>query len=87
MSSWFMSYSPLQSPERSRLTFGDSQWKEIAGFFSFDPMTRTAQGDSDSEDTWKSFRNRGEYSRVLRAVLAAISLIALIIAIATNRPP
>lgn len=82
-----MSYSPLQSPERNRLTFGDSQWKEIAVGFSFDPMTRTAQGNSDNEDNWKSFRNRGEYSHVLRAVLAAISLIALIIAIATNGPP
>jgi hypothetical protein len=82
-----VSYSPLQSPERSRLTFGDSPWKEIAGFFSFDPMKRTAQGDSDNEDNWKSFRNRGEYSHGLRAVLAAIRLIALIIAIAINGTP
>jgi hypothetical protein len=31
---------------------------------------------------WKRIRNRWEYSHVLRAVLAAISLICLVIAVA-----
>jgi Anthrone oxygenase len=51
------------------------------GFLRFDPMKRDAPEDS-GENMWKRIRNRWEYSHVLRAVLAAISLICLVIAVA-----
>src|SRR6266850_3277449 len=52
-----------------------------AGFFRFDPLKRHGQ-KHDAEETWKSLRDRWEYSHVLRAVLAALALVALAVAIA-----
>ena len=52
------------------------------GFFSFDPLNRSRPSDDDSTDRWKRARDRWEYSHVLRAVLAAIALLALLVAVA-----
>ncbi len=52
-----------------------------AGFFSLDPARRGAVAEKSSQD-WTRFRDRWEYSHVLRAILAVIALIALIVAIA-----
>jgi hypothetical protein len=52
-----------------------------AGFFGFDPLRRHGQ-KHESEETWKRLRDRWEYSHVLRAVLAALALVALAVAIA-----
>jgi len=51
------------------------------GFFGFDPLKRHGQ-QHDGEETWRRLRDRWEYSHVLRAVLAAIALVALAVAIA-----
>ena len=51
------------------------------GFFRFDPLKRSATGDS-SENDWTRARDRWEYSHVVRAVLAAISFVSLVIAVA-----
>jgi len=53
-----------------------------AGFFGFDPLKRDGQEGHDDADMWKLLRNRWEYSHVLRAVLSAFALVALIVAIA-----
>ena len=53
-----------------------------AGFFGFDPMKRSSPSEADGDDVWKRARDRWEYSHVLRAVLALIALVALIIAVA-----
>lgn len=42
-----------------------------AGFFGFDPMKRHSPGGYDAADVSKRFRDRWEYSHVLRAVLSA----------------
>lgn len=55
--------------------------KAGAGFFSSDPMKR-GQATERGVDDWKVFRNRWEYSHVLRATLTVIALIALIVAVA-----
>jgi hypothetical protein len=52
-----------------------------AGFFSFDPIKWSASS-KDASDNWRRFRDRWEYSHVLRATLSAISLVALIVAVA-----
>ena len=52
-----------------------------AGFFAFDPLKRSAPA-APHEDSWKSYRDRWEYSHVLRALLAAISLITLVTSVA-----
>jgi hypothetical protein len=52
-----------------------------AGFFAFDPLKRSAPAASH-EDSWTNYRDRWEYSHVLRAVLAAISLISLVTGVA-----
>jgi Domain of unknown function (DUF1772) len=49
------------------------------GFFAFDPLKRSGAA---GEDGWVRARDRWEGSHVLRAVLAAIALLALIIAVA-----
>jgi hypothetical protein len=54
-----------------------------AGFFSFGAEKCAASNVTTSDEGWKGLRNRWEFSHVLRAVLAAIALILLIIAIAT----
>jgi hypothetical protein len=52
-----------------------------AGFFAFDPLARRAPGRSDGDD-WQRLRDRWEYSHVLRAALAAVSLVCSIAAVA-----
>jgi len=44
-------------------------------------MKRSAPEDS-AENDWKHIRNRWEYSHVLRAARAALSLIFLVMAVA-----
>jgi hypothetical protein len=51
------------------------------GFFRFDPAKRAAPRAIE-EDDWRRFRNRWEYSHVLRAVLAGSSFVFLVIAVA-----
>jgi Domain of unknown function (DUF1772) len=51
------------------------------GFFAIDPARRPAAAGAE-EDDWKRLRNRWEYSHVLRALLAAISLTSLVTAVA-----
>ncbi len=50
-------------------------------FFSFDPTKQSASATGNGADNWTRLRNRWEFSHVLRAIFAAISLIALIVAI------
>jgi hypothetical protein len=50
------------------------------GFFRFDPAKRAAP-IAAREDDWKRFRDRWEYSHVLRAVLAGASFVCLVIAV------
>ena len=52
-----------------------------AGFFGFDPLGR--RGPRDPETDWARARDRWEYSHVLRAALAALALVALIVAVAS----
>jgi hypothetical protein len=54
-----------------------------AGFFAFGASKRAASDGRISDVGWKGLRNRWEFSHVLRAVLAAIALVFLIIAVAT----
>ena len=51
------------------------------GFFKFDPVSRSAPVAPSRED-WSHLRNRWEYSHVLRAVLAGVSFVCLVIAVA-----
>jgi hypothetical protein len=51
------------------------------GFLGFDPAGRSAPA-ATGEDDWKRLRRRWEYSHVVRAVLAATSLVFLVIAVA-----
>jgi hypothetical protein len=46
-----------------------------------DPMKRETP-DGSREDDWKRIRQRWEYSHVLRAVLAGIGFVSLVIAVA-----
>jgi hypothetical protein len=55
-------------------------------FFAFDPMQRTAPAEAGA-DGWKLFRDRWEYSHVVRAVLAAVALLALAIGVAVDTTP
>jgi uncharacterized membrane protein len=50
-------------------------------FFSLDPVKKGAASEEGSEG-WKQLRDQWEYSHVLRAILAVIALIALIVATA-----
>ena len=52
-----------------------------AQFFSIDRSKQGAEGNRQSSE-WQRLRNRWEYSHVVRAVLSAISLVALVIAVA-----
>ncbi len=52
-------------------------------FFSFGPMNQSRPSNDDSTDMWKWARDRWEYSHVLRAVLAVIALLALLVAVAS----
>jgi hypothetical protein len=51
------------------------------GFFALDPLKQGAPPENGNE-SWRRLQNRWEYSHVLRAILSAIALIALIVAIA-----
>lgn len=54
-------------------------------FFRFDPLKRKAQNStSDDDDVWEGFRNRWEFSHLVRALFSAISLLALIVAVAVR---
>ena len=65
----------------NRFWLRDFQLKGFSGgFFRFDPLDRSAP--LDREDAWKRLRNRWEYSHVIRAVLAGVSLVCLVIAVA-----
>ena len=55
-----------------------------AGFFAVGQTQRSEQPSAGSDDRWMSFRNRWEYSHVLRAVLSAVGLISLIVAVAVR---
>jgi Domain of unknown function (DUF1772) len=62
----------------------DTTLKGVAGgFFGLDPAGQGAASADDSQ-AWSRLRDRWEYSHVLRAVLAAIALIALIVAVAIS---
>jgi Domain of unknown function (DUF1772) len=61
----------------------DQGLKGLGGsFFAFDPMKRRGPREDDGEDVWKRARTRWEYSHVVRAVLAAAALMALIVSVA-----
>lgn len=51
-------------------------------FFRFDPLRRQAGEEAHHEHGWERLRDRWEYSHIVRAILAAIALIALIVAVA-----
>lgn len=53
------------------------------GFFAFDPLRRERH-HADPDQLWRKLRNRWEYSHVLRAILAALSVVALLIAVAIS---
>ena len=56
----------------------DASLKGFGGaFFRFDPLNRAAP-----EDAWKHLRDRWEYSHVIRAVLAGMGFVCLVVAIA-----
>jgi Domain of unknown function (DUF1772) len=53
------------------------------GFFAFGPRNQTRPSNDDSTDMWKRARDRWEYSHVVRAVLAVIALLALLVGLAS----
>ena len=53
-----------------------------ANFFGLDKKERRRDEGSSQQDLWKRFRDRWEYSHVLRAALSAIAVIALTAAVA-----
>jgi hypothetical protein len=53
-----------------------------AAFFSLAAEKRHPDMNLESDEAWKSLRDRWEYSHLARAILAVISLIALIVALA-----
>jgi hypothetical protein len=60
----------------------DTRLQGLGGeFFALDPMKKGTAAEADAEG-WMKLRDKWEYSHVLRAVLAAIALISLIVATA-----
>jgi hypothetical protein len=60
----------------------DTQLQGFGGeFFALDPMKKGAATEAGSEG-WKKLRDTWEYSHVVRAALAVIALIGLIVATA-----
>jgi len=53
-----------------------------AGFFAVGQRQRSQQVRAGSDEKWISFRNRWEYSHVVRAVFSAVGLISLIVSVA-----
>jgi hypothetical protein len=56
-----------------------------ATFFGLDQKERRHNEGKSQEELWKRFRDRWEYSHVLRAVLSAIAVLALTSAVAVWR--
>jgi hypothetical protein len=60
--------------------------RELSGlgatFFGLDTKERRRQEGSSQEDLWRRFRDRWEYSHVLRAGLSVIAVLALTAAVA-----
>ncbi len=54
-------------------------------FFKLDPMGKGQAAELGAEG-WKKLRDRWEYSHLVRAVLAAAALIAMIVATAVSAP-
>jgi hypothetical protein len=55
-----------------------------ARFFRFDPLKRNGRDRAGDDDVWLLFRDRWEYSHVLRAIFSAVSLTALVAAVAVR---
>jgi Domain of unknown function (DUF1772) len=55
-----------------------------AAFFSLTAERHRLDMNLESTEDWKKLRNRWEYSHLARAILAMISLIALIVAVAVR---
>jgi hypothetical protein len=54
-----------------------------ARFFSVDRRKQSPEAEvRNDNEGWKRFRDRWEYSHVIRAVLSAIALIAVVVAVA-----
>ena len=51
-------------------------------FFAVDQLNQSASNENGDQD-WKRFRDRWEYSHLVRAVLSGIALIAVVVAVAT----
>ena len=60
---------------------GESLHRLGSAFFSFDPANRTQSRVDSGSASWTTLRDRWEYSHLVRAVLALVSLIALVIAL------
>ena len=54
------------------------------GFFAVGGRLEAAEGTGDSDEKWKIFRSRWEYSHVFRAALSAAALVSLIVAVAVR---
>ena len=52
-------------------------------FFAIGDIAVRGADQTDRSDQWKHWRDRWEYSHIIRAVLAGISLISLTVAVAT----
>jgi hypothetical protein len=67
----------------NRFWLRDRELSELgATFFGLDTKERRRREGSSQEDLWKRFRDRWEYSHVLRAGLSVIAVLALTTAIA-----
>lgn len=61
----------------------DQQLKGLGdAFFAIGPARRDDCDVIETADLWKRYRDRWEYSHVLRAVLSGIAFVALVIALA-----
>lgn len=61
----------------------DRQLKGLGdAFFAIGPARRDDRDVIEAADLWKRYRDRWEYSHVLRAVLSGIAFVALVIALA-----
>lgn len=53
-----------------------------AGFFGIGRRGRETAENADADEVWVALRNRWEYSHVIRAALAGVALLCLIVALA-----
>jgi hypothetical protein len=51
------------------------------GFFAADPMRVRERETGTTEQDWRVLRDRWEYSHVIRAAIASLSLLALVVAL------